>query len=124
MSAYDEPLSVRTVKYMQEIGRNYPNCGYGGRFGTWMFSADPKPYNSFGNGAAMHVSAAGLVARTIDEAKELSRIVTAVTHNHPEGIKGAEAAAVAIFMAREGMTMVDIRREINETTTLSTSRQT
>lgn len=65
-----------------------------------FFSDDPKPYNSYGNGAAMRVSAAGFAANSIEEAKKLSRLVTEVSHNHPEGIKGAEATAVAIFMAK------------------------
>lgn len=102
-----------TVKYMQEIGRKYPYCGYGGMFGQWVFSNNPKPYNSFGNGAAMRVSPAGFVAKTEEEAKRLSAAVTAVTHNHAEGIKGAEAVAVAIFMARNGLTRNEIRKRIN-----------
>lgn len=69
-------LSKNTIKYMQEIGRNYPDCGYGGRFYQWMFSDAPKPYNSFGNGEAMRVSATGFVADSIEQAIELSRLVT------------------------------------------------
>ena len=95
-------LEEQAVRCMQEIGRPYPDCGYGGRFLGWMYSDEPHPYNSFGNGAAMRVSACGWAARTLEEAKELSRAVTCVTHNHPEGLKGAEAVAVAIFMARTG----------------------
>ncbi|MEG1515342.1 MAG: ADP-ribosylglycohydrolase family protein [Clostridia bacterium] len=109
---HDTLLSELMVKRMQGIGRHYPHCGYGERFMPWMFSEHPKPYNSFGNGAAMRMSAAGWAARTMEEAKALSKIVTAVTHNHPEGIKGAEATAVAIFMARRGATREDIRSEI------------
>ena len=88
-------LSENAVKCMQSIGRNYPDCGYGGRFFAWMFSDDPRPYNSYGNGSAMRVSAAGFAATSLEEAKLLSRLVTEVTHNHPEGIKGAEATAVS-----------------------------
>ena len=105
-------LSINAVKYMQEIGRPYPNCGYGGRFLSWMYSDNPQPYNSFGNGAAMRVSPVAYAARTIEHVKELSRAVTAVTHNHPEGIKGAEATAVATWMALKGAHKSDIRKMI------------
>lgn len=110
--AHETLLSEYAVRYMQEIGRHYPHCGYGGRFMGWVFDDAPKPYNSFGNGAAMRVSAAGWAARTLDEAIKLARIVTAVTHDHPEGLKGAEATSVAIFMARRGATRAAIRAEI------------
>lgn len=106
-------LSKNAVKYMQEIGRPYPFCGYGGMFRQWMYSDDPKPYGSYGNGAAMRVSACGFAATSMDEAIELSRKVTEVTHNHPEGIKGAEATAVAIYMARTGSSILEIRDYIN-----------
>ena len=107
-------LSNNVVKYMQEVGRNYPNCGYGGGFYNWMFSNNPKPYNSYGNGAAMRVSACGLVANSIEEAILLSKKVTEVTHNHPEGIKGAEATAVAIYLAKSGSNILEIRDYINK----------
>ena len=93
-------LGQNAVKYMQEIGRPYPNCGFGGMFYQWMYSNNPKPYGSFGNGAAMRVSACGFAANSLDEAIALSKAVTEVTHNHPEGIKGAEATTVAIYLAR------------------------
>lgn len=99
-SDYYSLIESRTIKYMQEIGRKYPNCGYGGMFSRWVFSYDPKPYNSFGNGAAMRISPVGFVARTESEACRLSEAITGVTHDHSEGIKGAEAIAVAIYMAR------------------------
>ena len=102
------------VKNMREIGRPYPNCGYGGMFRQWMYSNEMGPYNSFGNGAAMRVSACGVVANTLDEAITLSRIVTEVTHNHPEGIKGAEATAICVFLAREGKSVLEIRDHVNE----------
>ena len=111
-SGYRQLLSSLTVKYMQEIGRMYPNCGYGGMFAQWMFNDNPRAYNSFGNGAAMRISAAGFAARTESEAIILSESITAVTHNHAEGIKGAEATAVAIFMARHGYLKSEIRRKI------------
>jgi len=104
-------LGAQAVCCMQEVGRPYPHCGYGGRFYDWMYSDNPQPYNSFGNGAAMRVSACGFVAASLEEAKMLARRVTEVTHNHPEGIKGAEATAVAIYMARTGCNM-DVIREV------------
>lgn len=109
---YYSLLSEMTVKYMHEIGRKYPNCGYGGKFARWMFSPTPQPYNSFGNGAAMRISPAGFVALTESEAISLSEIITSVTHNHEEGIKGAEATTVAIFMARQGFLKSEIRKRI------------
>lgn len=107
-------LSKNAVTCMQSVGRNYPDCGYGGSFYAWMFSDNPKPYNSYGNGAAMRVSAAGFAAESLEEAKKLSKLVTEVTHNHPEGIKGAEATAVAIYMAKSGRSILDIRDYIND----------
>jgi len=107
-------LSEKAVKYMQEIGRPYPLCGYGGMFRQWMYSDDPKPYGSYGNGAAMRVSACGFAATSLAEAIELSRKVTEVTHNHPEGIKGAEATTVAIYMAKTGSSILEIRDYIND----------
>ena len=95
-------LSARTVSIMQNMGREYIHRGYGTMFQQWIYMNDPQPYNSYGNGAAMRVSACGFAAGSIEEAKELSYKVTAVTHNHPEGIKGAEATAVAIFLAKSG----------------------
>lgn len=105
-------LSGLTVKYMQEIGRKYPNCGFGGMFYRWIFSSDPRPYHSYGNGAAMRVSPAGFAAPSERAAIELAETVTAVTHDHPEGIKGATATAVAIYMARSGALKSEIRAHI------------
>lgn len=108
-----DKLSQIVVQCLQEVGRPYPNCGYGGMFKEWMFSDTPQPYNSFGNGAAMRVSACGFAASSLEEAKQLSKKVTEITHNHPEGMKGAEATTVAIFMAREGKNILEIRDYIN-----------
>lgn len=102
-------LSEIAIKSMQYIGRQYPECGYGGSFHRWVFSNSPFPYNSYGNGAAMRVSACGYVGRSIEEVIALSRAVTEITHNHPEGIKGAEATAVAVFLARTGRSMLEIQ---------------
>ena len=106
-------LAENAIKDMQEIGRPYPNSGFGGMFYEWIYSDEPKPYNSYGNGAAMRVSACGFAANTLEEAKKLSYEVTKVTHGHPEGIKGAEATAVAIFLARQGYSILEIRDYID-----------
>ena len=105
-------LGEQAVKYMHTLGRQYPAAGYGGMFARWLRTPMPKPYGSFGNGAAMRVSGCGFAANSIDEAKLLSKAVTEVTHNHPEGIKGAEATAVAIYLARSGKSLESIREYI------------
>ncbi|MCI8596462.1 MAG: ADP-ribosylglycohydrolase [Clostridia bacterium] len=102
-------LQEQAVKCMREVGQPYPNAGYGGNFYEWMYSEDPQPYNSFGNGAAMRVSGCGYVANSIEEVKSLSKAVTEVTHNHPEGLKGAEAVSVAVYLARIGWNILEIR---------------
>lgn len=107
-------LSRQSIIRMQELGRQYPNCGFGGMFKKWVFSDNPAPYNSFGNGAAMRVSACGFAASSIENAKLLAKSVTEVTHNHPEGIKGAEAIATCIYLARKGKNTSEIRDYINE----------
>ena len=107
-------LSAKAVEEMQQLGRMYIHAGYGGRFIKWLLTMNPKPYNSFGNGSAMRVSACGYAAKNIEEAKELAAKVTEVTHNHPEGMKGAEAVATAIFLARTGKSMDEIREYITE----------
>jgi len=110
---YYRQVEALTVKTMQKIGRNYPHCGYGSRFERWVFSENPRPYNSFGNGAAMRISPAAFVARSETEARMLSDVITRVTHNHPEGLKGAEAVALSIYMARNGEGKDAIRERIN-----------
>lgn len=107
-------LADNTVYFMQKIGRKYSNCGFGRGFYNWIFSRYPKPYHSFGNGAAMRVSAVGFAGKDLEDVKWMSRLVTSVTHNHSEGIKGAEATAVAIYLARIGKSISEIREHINE----------
>ena len=102
-------LSDEAVLWMQYIGCHYPACGYGGNFIRWIYAEDPQPYNSLGNGSAMRVSAVAWAARTREECVRMSEAVTRVSHNHPEGIKGAEAIAVATFMALHGSTKDEIR---------------
>lgn len=107
-------LSEQAINYMQKIGRNYPDCGFGGMFFNWIFSDNPQPYDSFGNGAAMRISAVGFAANSLDQVKEMSKRVTEVSHNHPEAIKGAEATAVAIYLARTGKDISEIQDYIDK----------
>ena len=88
------------IECMQRLGRKYPNAGYGGMFRRWLNTDNPEPYNSFGNGSAMRVSPVGLYANSMEEALELARITASVSHNHPEGIKGAQAIAACIYLKR------------------------
>lgn len=105
-------LAGKAVLKMREFGRLYPNAGYGGMFSAWLASANPAPYNSFGNGAAMRVSPAAYAGETLEEVRILAREITAVTHNHPEGIRGAEATATAVFLARKGKKIPAIKAYI------------
>ncbi len=106
----DEEVEKELVRSMQDWGHRYPGAGYGGRFYGWLFdSADPKPYGSYGNGSAMRVAAAAWLYDTLEETRKYARLSAEVTHNHPEGIKGAESVAAAIFMARNGLSKVEIR---------------
>lgn len=98
------------TKTLQEYGRNYPHKGYGGSFGAWIYSSNPQPYNSWGNGSAMRVSAVGWFAKTETETMRLAEEVTKITHNHPEGMKGAKVTAMCVFMARHGYTKEQIRK--------------
>ena len=95
-------LGELTEKYMHEIARKHPNVGWGYRFYRWVFELDSTRPQSFGNGAGMRISPVGWVAKDEEHLKSLARIVTEITHGHPEGLLGAEAVAMAIFLAREG----------------------
>ena len=96
------------VKSMQKWGRKYPGAGYGGNFRIWLASDNPKPYGSYGNGSAMRVSAVGWLYDSLDRTREVARATANVTHNHPEGIKGAECTASVIFMGRNGYSKEEI----------------
>lgn len=99
-------------KTLQLWGQRYGDIGYGPDFLRWLWSDNPKPYNSFGNGAAMRVSAVGWFARNLNQCLELARQTAIVSHNHSEGIKGAQAVAMAVFMARAGSHKNQIKRII------------
>ena len=114
-------LPEQAVAAMQGVGRRFPNCGYGARFIRWMFTDDPEPYGSCGNGSAMRVSPVGFAAKDVGEAKKLAAAVTCVSHDHPEGLKGAEATAVAIVLARQGKTKEEIRAAMEEYYDLGTT---
>lgn len=104
-----EDYKKKLVEVMHEVGKRYPHCGYGGNFCGWIMEDLTEPYNSYGNGSAMRVSPVGWVAKSLAEAEELARATAEVSHNHPEGIKGAQVVAGAIYLARTGATKEDIR---------------
>ena len=112
MGKSDDEISAALVASMQKWGKRYPNAGYGGMFYQWLRTKHPKPYGSFGNGSAMRVSSAGWLFDTLEETRHMARLTAEVTHNHPEGIKGAEAAASAIFLARTGSSKEEIKKDI------------
>lgn len=109
-----EKLEQNAVKNMQRLGRQYRHVGYGGMFWRWLDSDKPQPYDSYGNGSAMRVGACGFAARSLEEALALSDAVTRPTHGHPEGMKGARATAAAIYLARSGKTLPEIRQHIEK----------
>ena len=102
------------IRSMKKWGQKYPDAGYGGRFISWVLSEDPKPYGSYGNGSGMRVSPAGWFYDTIERTREVARWTAKVTHNHPEGIKGAESTTAAIFLARNGASKEEIKRYIED----------
>lgn len=100
---------------MQKWGKQYPGAGYGGRFCEWIFSEDPQPYNSLGNGSAMRVSSIGWMFDSIEEVEKMAEYSANPSHNHPEGIRGAKAAAGAVYLARTGHRKREIKRYIEGT---------
>ena len=110
----DDEIKAALVTSMQSWGRRYPHAGYGGMFARWLGERHPQPYGSYGNGSAMRVSSAGWLYDSIGETRRHARLSAEVTHNHPEGIKGAEATAAAIYMARTGSDKDEIRRYITD----------
>lgn len=108
----DRPTKTGLIHEMQKLGRKYPYAGYGSMFNTWLWCENTPPYNSWGNGSAMRVSPVGLFAATLEETLELAKISAEVTHNHPEGIKGAQAVAAAVWMAKKRYAKDEIREYI------------
>lgn len=103
----------RTVKAMRKWGRRYPDAGYGARFSQWLWDPHPEPYNSWGNGSAMRVSPAGWLYDSLELTRKAAKATAEVTHNHTEGIKGAEATASAVFLARTGWSKEEIKEYVS-----------
>ena len=110
----DEIIRRRLVESMRKYGLAYPDAGYGGRFGMWLFLEGDQPYNSYGNGSAMRVSSVAWLYNDMDTVRHMARLSAEVTHNHPEGIKGAEATAAAIFLARTGHSKTEKKAYIEQ----------
>lgn len=107
-----EEIRKNVIKSMKEWGQKYPHAGYGCGFSQRLKKENPKPYNSYGNGSAMRVSAVGWLYNSLERTRKVARATAEVSHNHPEGVKGAEATACAIFMARTGCTKEEIKEYI------------
>lgn len=108
----DEDIRWKLIQSMQTYGRKYPYAGYGGMFRWWLKDPNPQPYGSYGNGSAMRVSSAGWLFDDLETVRHMVRLSAEVTHNHPEGIKGAEATASAIYLAHTGSTKAEIKAYI------------
>lgn len=110
-------FKLRLIKSMKELGRKYPNRGYGLRFLDWLFkehNLSDSPYNSYGNGSAMRVSWVIYSAKTLEEAEKLAKMTTEITHNHPEGIKGAQAIAAAGYLLKIGSSKEEVKKYIED----------
>ncbi|MCI7640403.1 MAG: ADP-ribosylglycohydrolase family protein [Clostridiales bacterium] len=108
----DEDIHRFLVRSMQTYGQAFPYAGYGGMFRRWLKESNPQPYGSYGNGSAMRVSSVGWLFDDLETVRHMARLSAKVTHNHPEGIKGAEATASAIYLARTGSTKAEIKAYI------------
>ena len=105
----------KLIDCMQELGREHPDAGYGSRFFSWLYDTHPQPYYSWGKGAGMRVSPVGLYAKTLDEALALSALTASVSHNHPEGVHGAQAIATSVFLCKQGRTKQEIKEYVENT---------
>ena len=110
----DDTIRRKAIQKMQYWGRRYPDIGYGAGFLRWLASPDPQPYGSWGNGSAMRVSSVGWLFDDLNTVRRMARLSAEVSHNHPEGIKGAEATACAVFLARTSHSKEEIKRFIQE----------
>ena len=113
-NATQEKIKQHVVNSMQKWGKLYPDAGYGERFSQWIKDKHPTPYNSFGNGSAMRVSAVGWLYDSIERTREVARATAEVSHNHPEGIRGAETIASVIYLARIGKSKQEIREYVEQ----------
>ena len=114
MNQSEDSVKISVVRSMRHYGAMYPFAGYGNGFKTWLRRTDPKPYNSYGNGSAMRVSSVGWLYNDLDKVEEVAKWTAEVTHNHPEGIKGAQATAAAIYLARMGKSKEYIKQYITD----------
>ena len=111
----DEAIRDQLIRSMQAFGRAYPSIGYGARFLSWLLANDPQPCGSWGNGSAMRVSSAGWLFEDLKATERMARLSAEVSHNHPEGIKGAQATATAIYLSRTGRSKAEIKSHIEST---------
>jgi len=109
-----ENLTLKAIENMREFGQKYLHVGYGEKFKNWIMCENPQPYNSWGNGSAMRISPVAYFCKSLEEVKKLSKMVTETTHNHPEGLKGAEAVAVCIWLAINGESKETIKNYIEK----------
>ena len=109
-----EWIRRRLISSMKKYGKLFPRAGYGGMFRRWLKCDDPQPYGSFGNGSAMRVSSVAWLYNDLETVRSMARLSAEVSHNHPEGIKGAEATASAIFLARTGSSKAEIKAFIED----------
>lgn len=110
----DKDFRKRLIENMQSIGKQYPYAGYGLKFRKWLYQEDPEPYQSLGNGSAMRVSPVAYMADSLEECEALAKLTAEVSHDHPEGIKGAQATASAIYLALQGADKEEIKDLIKE----------
>ncbi len=113
-NASDDWILRSLADHMRKFGKMYPNAGYGGMFRQWLRDPECRAYNSFGNGSAMRVSSVAWLYNDIDAVRHAARLSSEVTHNHPEGIRGAEATASAVFLARTGYSKMEIKEYIEQ----------
>ena len=114
LDADENTMKTSMITSMQLWGHKYPHAGYGGRFYQWLAMENTKPYNSWGNGSAMRVASVGWLFETLERTREVARWSAEVTHNHPEGVKGAESVASVIWMARNGYYKTQIKEYIEK----------
>ena len=112
--ADEETVKINLIKSLKKWGQKYPHAGYGRRFKSWVLTDNPKPYGSYGNGSGMRDSAVGWFYDSLNRTREVAKWTAEVTHNHPEGIKGAESVAAAIFIARNGASKEEIKKLIED----------
>ncbi len=112
--ADEATVKAALIKSLKKWGQKYPYAGYGAKFIGWVLSDDPEPYGSYGNGSGMRVSSVGWLYDTIERTREVARWTAEITHNHPEGIKGAESTASAIFMARNRASKEEIKKYLED----------